>query len=106
MSLEQRVVPRCFKATTIVPIPKKTKVTCLNDYRPVALTPVVMKCFEKLVLAHIDSIIPSSLDPYQFAYKAKRSVDDAVALALQDALEHLEEDNTYARMLCLQHHPP
>ena len=103
MSLEQQVVPRCFKATTIVPIPKKTKVTFLNDYRPVALTPVVMKCMEKLVLAQIDSIIPNSLDPYQFAYRAKRSVDDTIAMALQHTLEHLEKGNTYVRMLFIDY---
>ena len=26
------VIPTCFKLTTIVPVPKNTKVTCLNDY--------------------------------------------------------------------------
>ena len=25
------VIPICFKQTTIVPVPKNTKVTCLND---------------------------------------------------------------------------
>ena len=32
------VIPTCFKQTTMVPVPKNTKATCLNDYRPVALT--------------------------------------------------------------------
>ena len=45
----------CFKQTTIVPVPKNT--TCLNNYRPVALTAVAMKCFERLVMAHINTII-------------------------------------------------
>ena len=45
------VIPTCFKQTTIVPVPKKAKVTCLNDYRPVALMSVGMKCFERLVMA-------------------------------------------------------
>lgn len=39
MSLSQAVVTTCFKSTTTIPVPKKTKVTCLNDHRPVALTP-------------------------------------------------------------------
>ena len=38
-------------------------VTFLNDYRPVALTSVAMKCFERLVMAHINSILPDTLDP-------------------------------------------
>ncbi|KAF7700476.1 hypothetical protein C0J45_2342, partial [Silurus meridionalis] len=43
LSLEQSVVPSCFKQSTIVPVPKKPQPACLNDYRPVALTSVVMK---------------------------------------------------------------
>ena len=43
-------VPRCCKETIVVPVPKKCPVTCLNDYRPVALTSVIMKCFERLVI--------------------------------------------------------
>ena len=49
MSLTESVIPTCFKQTTIVPVPKNTKATCLNDYRPVALTSVAMKCFEKII---------------------------------------------------------
>ncbi len=42
ISLSQAVVPTCFKATTIVPVPKKSSPSCFNDYRPVTLTPVLM----------------------------------------------------------------
>ncbi len=47
ISLSQAVVPTCFKATTIIPVPKKSSPSCFNDYRPVALTPILMKCFER-----------------------------------------------------------
>ncbi|KAK3575113.1 hypothetical protein QTP86_020799, partial [Hemibagrus guttatus] len=46
LSLTQALVPTCFKSTTIIPLLKKNTVTCLNDYRPIALTPIAMKCFE------------------------------------------------------------
>ncbi len=36
-------VTSCFKCSTIIPVPKQPKITGLNDYRPVALTSVVMK---------------------------------------------------------------
>ena len=42
----------------IVPVPKKAKVTELNDYRPIALTSVIMKCLERLVKDHITSTLP------------------------------------------------
>ena len=53
--------------------PKRAKVTELNDYRPVALTSVIMKCFERLVKDHITSTLPDTLDPLQFAYRPNRS---------------------------------
>ncbi len=62
------MIPSCFKKSTIVPVPKKNKITCLNDWRPVALTPIFSKCFEKLVRDYICSVLPASLDPLQFAY--------------------------------------
>ncbi|KAI5089719.1 gastrula zinc finger protein XlCGF28.1-like [Silurus meridionalis] len=48
ISLSSATVPSCLKMTTIIPVPKKSSVSCLNDYRPVALTPIMMKCFERL----------------------------------------------------------
>ncbi|KAK3541845.1 hypothetical protein QTP86_008049 [Hemibagrus guttatus] len=67
-SLELCEVPACFKRSTIIPIPKKPKITGLNDYRSVALMSVVMKSFERLVLAYLKNITGPLLDPLQFAY--------------------------------------
>ncbi len=76
---------------------------CLNDWRPVALTPIFSKCFEKLVREHICSVLPASLDPLQFVYRSNRSTDDAVAFTLHTALSHLENKNTYVRMLFMDY---
>ena len=61
-----------------------------------------MKSFERLVLFHLKAIT----DPP--AYRANRSVDDAVNMALHFILQHLDSTGTYARILfvelCLQHH--
>ena len=48
----------------LVPVPKKS-LSCLNDHHPTALTPILMKCFKKLVVQHIRDNIPSSLGPHQ-----------------------------------------
>ncbi len=98
-SLELCEVPSCFKRSTIIPIPKKSKITGLNDYRPVALTSVVMKSFEKLVLAHLKDITGPLLDPLQFAYRANRSVDIAVNMRLHYVLQHLDRPGAYVRIL-------
>ncbi|XP_051785268.1 uncharacterized protein LOC127528439 [Erpetoichthys calabaricus] len=96
-SLSQSTVPSCLKSSVIVA--KKQTIPSLNDYRPVALTPVVMKCFKKLIRNHIMSFIPPMLDPHQFAYRANRSTEDAVATVLHAVLSHLEQQGSYARLL-------
>ncbi len=48
-SLATSVVPTSFKKSVIIPVPKNSKPSCLNDYRPVALTSTVMKVFERLL---------------------------------------------------------
>ncbi len=105
LSLSLSVVPACFKKSTMgtMPIPKKNKITFLNDWRPVALTPIFSKCFEKLVRDYICSVLPASLDPLQFAYRSNRSTDDAIAFTLHTALSHLENKNTYVRMLFVEY---
>ena len=60
---------------------------------------VAMKCFERMVVAHINIIIPETLDPFQFAYRPNRSTDDAISIALHTDLSHLDKRNTYVRML-------
>ncbi len=73
--------------------------TCVNDYRPIALTPIIMKCFERLVMHNIKTSIPNTLDPLQFAYRPNRSTDDAISSTLHLALTHLENKDSYVRML-------
>ncbi len=73
LSLSLSVAPSCFKKkSTILPIP-------IREY--------------------ICSVLPDSLDPLQFAYHSNRSTEDAIAFTLHTALSHLENKNTYARML-------
>jgi hypothetical protein len=50
-----------------------------------------MKCFERRVIAHINIIIPETLDPLQFAYRSYKSTDDAISIALHPALSHLDK---------------
>lgn len=98
-SLSQQKVPAPFKNSTIIPIHKTAKISDLNDYRPVALTSVTMKAFERIILEHLKSVTSPLMDPYQFAYRPNRSTDDAVNLALHFTLQHLESKHTYVRIL-------
>ena len=65
-----------LKTAIIVPA---LKVCCVH----VALNPILMKCFEKLVLMHIKDNIPASLDPHQYLLR----------------FPHTENKDSYIRML-------
>ncbi len=103
-SLATSVVPTSFKKSIIIPVPKNSKPSCLNDYRPVALTSIVMKVFERLVKSHISTSIPVTLDPLQFAYRSNRSTDDAISHILHSSLTHIDSSNgNYARLLFIDY---
>ena len=89
-------VPACFKSAVVIPVPKKPNAVSMNDYRPVALTSVIMKVFERIVCKQLSNV---EMDSYQFAYRANRSVEDAVSLCLHTILQHLQRPATYVRVL-------
>ncbi|KAK3537916.1 hypothetical protein QTP70_024569, partial [Hemibagrus guttatus] len=99
ISLSSAIVPMCLKTTTLIPMLKKSPVSCLNDYCPVALTPIIMKCFERLIRRQIKDLLPPSLDPMQFAYHPNCSMDNAITTTLHLALTHLDNKDSYIRML-------
>ncbi len=103
-SLATSVVPTSFKKSVIIPVPKNSKPSCLNDYRPVALTSTVMKVFERLLKKHICSSIPATLDPLQFAYRPNRSADDAISQILHSSLTHINsKSGNYVRLLFIDY---
>ena len=88
-----------WKNSVICPISKKKNPSSLNDYRPVALTSIVMTCFEKLVLRRLLTFSNKHLDPLQFAYKPHRGTDDAILTVLHNAFLHLDKAGSYVRIL-------
>lgn len=98
-SLRDCTVPRVWKNSTICPVPKNNKPKALNDYRPIALTPIVMKCFERIMLSRLVTQTAPHADPYQFAYKPNRSTDDATLTLLHHTYSHLENSGAFVRIL-------
>ena len=84
-SLAEHSIPSVWKSSIICPVPKKSNPTCDNDYRPVALTSLVMKGFERLMITQLQAEVSKYVDPLQFAYKRHRGVDDATLTLLHGA---------------------
>ncbi len=103
-SFATSVVPTSFKKPVIIPVPKNSKPSCLNDYRPVALTSIVMKVFERLLKNHICSSVPATSDPLQFAYRPNRATDDAISQVQHSSLTHIDRKNgNYVRLLFIDY---
>ena len=92
-------IPLTWKKAKIVPLPKKPQPTVMNDYRPVALTPILMKCLERIVLSKLLPQVKSQIDPLQFAYQAKRGVEDATLTLVHNLQQHLDGVGNSTRVL-------
>ena len=82
-------VPAAWKTTWIVSVPKGPLISSLNVLRPVALTSAVMKVCERVVLCKLDSLVKDYIDLLQFAYRRKKSTDDALLYVLANIYSHL-----------------
>jgi hypothetical protein len=99
VSLDSHCIPILWKTSELIPVPKSTLPKVKNDLRPVALTAIIMKCFERLVLYYIKPVVKPFLDRYQFAYSETIGVDDAV-ITLNDIIRsHLDSPGSHARIL-------
>ena len=66
-SLRECVLPKLWKTATVIPLPKKRPPDSIeNDTRPIALTPILAKVFESIVLKWLDNIIIPQIDDKQF----------------------------------------
>ena len=97
-SLEEKAIPTCWKSAIVIPVAKTQRASQLNDYRPVALTSIVMKCFERLIMQNLLPSVSSLIDNLQFAYQPKKSVNDAVLTLVHMIAQHTDKLGHYARV--------
>ena len=58
-----------------------------------------MKSLERIVIKYLLSEVSELLDPLQFAYRARRGVEDACITLLNNIYKHLENPESYVRIL-------
>lgn len=98
-SLDQCKVPTQWKTSAISPAPKIKLPLVENDFRPLALTDVLMKCLEYIVKEYLRRYMSAMKDTLQFAYVHGKCVDDAVITLLDTLCSHLERPRSYSRIL-------
>ncbi len=95
ISIETHFVPRVWKSSLKVPVPKTSKTQALNDYRPVALTSIVVKCLERTVQNRVLGEVRSKFDPLRFTYIRGRGTEDVLLHVLHKIYCHLDQSKRY-----------
>lgn len=63
-------------------------------YRPIALTSLFMKAFERLIKRGLVEAVEDILDPLQFAYRRKRIAEVSVLTLLNFIFKYLDSPRT------------
>ena len=95
LSVNSHRVPILWKTSYITYVPKIICPKENNDYRPVELISIVMKCMDCLVACKLRLDVQDYLDPFQYANRHGRGTYDAV----NSILKHLDKPKAYARLL-------
>jgi hypothetical protein len=77
-----------LKKAKVLPVFKKGDKDNLNNYRPIALLPVLSKVFEKVINERITSKLDEKglIDDNQYGFRAKHSTEHAI-LKFTDQIE-------------------
>ena len=73
--------PACWRIADITPIPKGSSPTQFpSDYRPISITPVISKIFERLISRRLYSFIEANdlLPSSQFGFRKGLGTSDAL----------------------------
>ncbi|VDP83581.1 unnamed protein product, partial [Schistosoma curassoni] len=80
-----------WRKMKIIPVPKKASGDKNVKFGPIAITSSFLKTMEKLLILPLQPVIKAQIDPYQFAYRRKRSTLDAAVLH-HNIVFNLEKD--------------
>ena len=80
-SIRSGKLPTAWKISSVVPVPKGSNHTSVNNYRPISLLPIVSKMLEKhihsLIFNHLNEHHPIALQ--QWGFQPKTSTVAALA---------------------------
>ena len=79
ISVVTQKIPKRWKTANVRPIPKETNMSTLNQLRPISVTDVIMRIFERLVLtSYLKKPVVAHVDTNQYAYREKCSTEMAL----------------------------
>ena len=91
--IDEQRIPDEWKSATVVPIHKKGSVHVANNYRPVSLTCIMCKIYEKILRRHLLEHVESLISTKQHGFMKNRSCLSNILETLDIANEYLAEGN-------------
>ena len=93
-------MPCHWKLANVTPIPKESPLTNCNQLRPISLTNIIIRLFEKLILKfELFHILKSLIGPDQFAYKENSNTTMALVKSQHYWLKWLDGNANFVRVL-------
>ena len=99
LSLKNGKFHEMWKVGVVVPMPKCDKPTAASDLRPLSLTSVFAKVFEKIIYAKTKNFWQSIIGSDQFAYRPLCSTTSALTLMTHNWLDFLDKNKN--GMICV-----
>ena len=92
-------VPKVWKRADLIPVPKEATSENCNQLRPISLTDIIMRIFEKCIYkTEIAHSIRDTIDSDQFAYKECHNTIMALIKCQHLSLKWLENGARYVRV--------
>ena len=91
----------CWRSGNITPIPKgSSSSSSPNDYRPISITPILSKVFERLLVKRLSSYLTPFLPETQFGFRKGLGTSDALLLLVHEMQSALDK-NCESRLVSL-----
>ena len=83
--------PKCLKTADVTPVPKQGEKDNKKNYRPVSLTPILSKVFEKDMNEQILEYVERFLSKYVFGYRKKHNSELCIIVMIEMWRKALDE---------------
>ena len=102
-SLESGIIPECLKRAAIVPIFKSGDKSLPSNYRPISLTPILMKIFERVIRKQVTQFLTERgyLNSSQHGFREGRSCMSALLSVYDDLMLMFTESTCSVDMIYL-----
>ena len=101
LSLETSVFPDTWKLARVTPVFKSGDKTCIDNYRPISVLPVLSKLFERHVCNHLQNYLTehSLLAPNQSGFRKHHSTETLLIYLTDAWLKEMNKGNLNGLLL-------